>query len=43
MSRRGAIRELYRLAARHEEMRRISDDFGAGPLLRYGNDRWGKS
>jgi hypothetical protein len=24
-----------------EEVRRASDDFGAGPELRYGEDRWG--
>lgn len=40
--------DLYRArkkriaAERHEEMRRMSDDFGFGPYLRYGEDRWGK-
>jgi hypothetical protein len=39
--RRRAVHELYLLAARHEIMRRLSDNFGFGPLLRYGNDRYG--
>lgn len=26
---------------RHEEMRRRTDDFGNGPIIRYGDDRYG--
>lgn len=29
-------------AARYEEMRRLSDNFGWGPILRYGEDRYGE-
>ena len=43
MRRRLAIRALYALAARHEIMRTISDNFGFGSILRYGNDRWGSN
>jgi hypothetical protein len=28
-------------AARYEEMRHLSDNFGWGPILRYGEDRYG--
>lgn len=28
---------------RFEEMRRISDNFGWGPILRYGEDRYGRT
>ena len=34
-------REMERAAAEYEEMRRISDNFGWGPILRYGEDRYG--
>lgn len=39
-----AKRELARHITergRFEQMRKLSDDFGAGPILRYGNDRYG--
>ena len=37
---RRAVKELYRLAERYKLMRIISDDFGFGPILRYGKDRY---
>ncbi len=43
MSRRRAIRKLFALARRYETMRKLSDNFGFGPVVRYGDDRWGKS
>ncbi len=36
-ARRSAVKE----AACYEEMRRLSDNFGNGSLLRYGADRFG--
>lgn len=33
--------ERYR-DPRIEEMKRISDNFGVGPILRYGEDRYGR-
>jgi hypothetical protein len=41
--RRWGERKRRATAARYEEMRRISDNFGWGPILRYGEDRYGKS
>jgi hypothetical protein len=40
------LRKSFRIKAaparaRFEELRRISDDFGAGAILRYGEDRYG--
>lgn len=37
-----AARRAARVRRHMEELRRLSDDFGNGPLLRYGEDRWGK-
>jgi hypothetical protein len=39
--RRWAIKRLYAQAAYYERLRALTDNFGMGPLLRYGEDRWG--
>lgn len=41
IAKRARERASAKRDAEMSELRRISDDFGCGPLLRYGEDRYG--